>query len=171
MIRRLFFLLPNKKQAAKFAVELEHDVAIKQKNIHAVALEKLQINGVADVQGINETDEDAVIEWWLWRINLVAFFVALLVFVTMLIWSPSWWLIVPVAIMVSTFAAGLIFALRIPMVHVGEFFSALRHGEILMMVDVKPSQVYTVNRYVHQYHPHALTGGVGWHMNFDQGAR
>ncbi len=163
MMRRLFFLLPDNNQASKLAVELERDAAIKQQDIHAMSRDEAHIDGVADVHNMHEPDKDAIIEWWGWRINLAAFFIALLGFVAML-WSPSWWLIVPASIMAVTFVAGLVFVLRLPQVHSGEFFSALRHGEILMMVDVKPSQVNTVSRYVHRKHPEAVTGGVGWHV-------
>lgn len=164
MMRRLFFLLPNKKQAGKLAVDLEHDVAIKQQDIHAVARDVMPIDGVADVHTINEPDKDAIIEWWGWRINLVLFFVALLAFFTMLFWPPSWWLVVPVAIMIGTFVPGFIFALRVPTDHIGDFYPMIRHGEILIMVDVKLSQVYDVSRYIHRRHTAAVTGGVGWHM-------
>lgn len=66
--------------------------------------------------------------------------------------------------MVCTFGAGFAFALLLPNVHVDEFFSALGHGEILLMVDVKTSQVYDVGRYIHRRHLAAVTGGVCWHM-------
>lgn len=129
MMRRLFFLLPNNKQAGKLAADLEHDAAIKQQDIHAVVRDEMEINGIDDVHSMNETDKDAVIEWWGWRINLSVFFFALLAFVVMLLWTPSYWLIVPAVMVVGTFAIGLVFVLRMPNVHVGEFFSALLHGE------------------------------------------
>lgn len=164
MNRRLFFLLPDNKQAGKLAVELEHDIAIKQQNIHAVARDEMQINGVDDVHRMNERDKDAVIEWWAWRINLAVFFISLLAFAVMLLWSPSFWLIIPAVMVVGTFVVGLAFVLRLPSVHVDEFFSALRHGEILMMVDVTTSQLSDVSRYIRRRHPEAITGGVSWHM-------
>lgn len=164
MMRRLFYLLPDNNQAGKLAIDLEYDAAIKQHNIHAVARDAMQINGVDDVHNMNERDKDAVIEWWGWRINLAVFFIALLVFVVMLLWSPSSWLIIPAVLMVGTFVIGLTFVLRLPNVHVDEFFPAMRHGEILMMVDVTTSQIYDVSRYIRQRHPEAITGGVCWHM-------
>ena len=164
MKRRLFYLLPDKRQAGKLAVELEHVAAIQARDIHAVAQDVIEIQGVADVHAMNAPDHDAAIEWWGWRINLTVFVIAFLAFGAVLLWSPSWWLIVPIAVMAGTLVAGLVFALQIPAVHINEFKPAMRHGEILMMVDLKPSQVNAVSRYVRRQHPAAIAGGLGWHM-------
>jgi len=163
MMRRLFFLLPGNKQAAKLAVDLENNAAIKQQNIHAVVNDNMQILGVNDVHLISERDKDDVIEWWIWRINLTVFFFALLAFATMLITSTPYWLIIPTVIMFGTFISGLLFVLKIPRTHIKEHLSAIGHGETLMMVDVTPSQVYSVSHFIHQHHPEAICGGVGWH--------
>ena len=163
-MRRLFFVLPNNRQASQMAVDLEHDGAIKQKDIHAMARDKTPIAGVDSIQDMNEIDRDALIEWWGWRVNLLTFLIALMVFVALLIWSPGYWLIAPALIMVATFTAGLVFVLRLPMLHMNEFFTSVCHGEVLMMVDVQTSQVYVVSRYIHRRHPEAITGGVSWHF-------
>ena len=164
MMRRLFFVLPNNRQASQFAVDLEHDAAIHQEHIHAMARDNDPITGVNSVQNMNDTDQDARIEWWGWRINLALFMCALVVFVVMLIGSSGFWLMAPALIIVVTFVAGLVFALRLPIVHLNEFFSSVCHGEILMMVDVRASQVYDVSRYIRRRHPEAITGGVGVHF-------
>lgn len=164
MRRRLFFLLPNSRQAGELAVDLEHDAAINQQDIHAMARDNSPITGVSSTHGMNETDRNALIEWWGWRINLALFTSALIVFVAILIGSPGYWLIAPALIMLGTFVAGLVYALRLPMDPISEFFSAMRHGEILMMVDVKLSQVYAISRYIRRRHPEAIAGGVCWHF-------
>lgn len=164
MKRRLYFVVPNNQKASQLAADLELDASISQKNIHAMARDTRPITGVNSVQSMNDTDRDARIEWWGWRINLALFFCALMVFVVMLIWSPGSWLFAPLSIMVGTFVSGLVFALHLPKVHLSEFFSAVRHGEVLMMVDVRITQVYDICRYIRQRHPEAITGGVCWHF-------
>lgn len=164
MMRRLFFLLPNNRQAGKLAVDLQHEAAIDQQDIHAVVHDNIHIDGINSVHNINESDRDALVEWWGWRINLGVFFIALIVFVVMMVWSPGYLLIVPALIMVGTYVAGLVFVLRLPTDHISDFISAVRHGEILMMVDVKISQVYDVGRYISRSHPEAITSGVCWHL-------
>lgn len=163
MRRRLFFLLPNNQQAGQLARDLGRDVAVKQKDIHAVVREQETIDGVNTVHGMSETDRYALIDWWGWRIDLGLFFVALLVFVAALIWAPNYWL-APALLVVGSLAAGLYYIMRIPQDHIRDFISSVSHGEALMMVDVKISQVHDVSRYIHRHHPEALTGGVGWHF-------
>lgn len=43
MMRRLFFLLPNNRQAGQLAVDLEQDIAINQQHINAVARDNVSI--------------------------------------------------------------------------------------------------------------------------------
>jgi hypothetical protein len=72
--------------------------------------------------------------------------------------------LLPVGIMLVAFLAGLGFTSRVPNVHLGEFRDALRHAEILLMVDVPVQQVARVEDRVHRRHPEAAVGGVGWSL-------
>jgi len=164
MMRRLFFIVPNNQKASQLAVDLEYEANIKQQNIHAMERDTQPITGVSSVQSMDETDTDARIEWWGWRINLALFFGALSVFIVMLFSSPGFWLLVPLSIMLGTFMIGLVFALYAPNVHLSEFFTSTSHGEVLMMIDVSLQQVNDVSRYIRQRHPEAITGGVCWHF-------
>ena len=163
MKRRLYYLLPDTLHAEKLLDDLG-DTAISRQNVHAVVKDNLRFNNIADVYGSTENDRDYFIEWFLWRINLALFFVALIAFVAILIWSPGVWLILPVAIMLGTFVSGLMFVLRLPNVHLNEFYPALQHGEVLLMIDVPPSDVEEVDHRVHRRHPEVVTGGVCWHV-------
>jgi hypothetical protein len=42
---------------------------------------------------------------------------------------------------------------------------AMRHGELLLMVDVPVWRVERVEALVHKHHPEAVVGGVGWHID------
>ena len=103
-----------------------------------------------------------VTEWLIWRSNLALFFAAMAALIYLLNQMPNMWFTIPVAIMTFTFVGGLIFAERVPNVHIEEFKSALAHGEILLLVDVPISQVNKVEHLVHDHHPEAVVGGVGW---------
>ena len=88
--------------------------------------------------------------------------VALSSFIALLIFSGlTWWLLLPLAVMVANFLAGLYFT-SLPNTHLGEFRDALGHGEVLLMVDVPENQVALVEHRVHHQHPEAAVGGVGW---------
>ena len=102
----------------------------------------------------------------LWDGNLVVFFTAMLVLAILAYLQLAWyWLLLPVAVMVITFLLGEEFTRRVPGVHLSEFRDALRHGEILLMIDVPVSAVQQVEDLVHRHHPEAVTGGVRWQVD------
>ncbi len=163
MKRRLYYLVPDRSNAEKLVDDLE-DVAIAKQDVHAIAKDELELENIGDVHTANENDRDYFLEWFLWRINLALFFVALIAFIALLIWNPGIWLILPLVVMLGTFLSGLLFVLRLPNVHLYEFRPALQHGEVLVMVDVPSEAVNRVDHQVHRKHPEVVTGGVCWHM-------
>ena len=163
MKRRLYYLLPDALHAEKLVEDLG-GMAVSKQDVHAVVKDDQSLNGIDDIHSATENDQDYFVEWFLWRINLALFFVALVAFVAILVWSPGMLLILPVVIMIGTFASGLIFVLRLPNVHLNEFQPALQHGEVLLMIDVPPSEVESMDHRVHRKHPEVVTGGVCWHV-------
>ena len=163
MKRRLYYLLPDTSHAEKLVEDLG-DTSISKQDVHAVVKDNLRLKGINDVHGLTENDRDYFIEWFLWRINLALFFVALIAFVAIFIWSPGVWLILPVAIMIGTFVSGLMFVIRLPNVHLDEFRPAIQHGEVLLMIDVPSSDVDEVDHRVHRNHPEVVSGGACWHV-------
>ena len=164
MKRWIYFIVPNSQNAAQLATDLARDTDITQQSIQAMNRDTQPIKGVSSVHSMDETDTDERIEWWGWRINLAIYFTALMVFILMLFGSPGYWLFAPMSIMLVTFVVGLVFALYVPKVHLSEFFTSTSHGEVLLMIDVNHTQVNNVSRYIRQYHPEAITGGVCWHF-------
>ncbi len=161
MKRRLYYLFPDVPHAQSLQRDLS-TLAIPGMSVHTLVDEQSRFNGTGDIHTLAETDRDAVREWYLWRINLAIFFLALVTFVVMLVTSPSLYLILPALVMAASFAAGLYFTLHIPNVHQDEFNHAIHHGEVLMMVDVPTAEINKVDQHVHRLHPEALAGGVGW---------
>ena len=165
MMRRLFFLLPNTGQVRQLAHDLEHNTVVNLQDIHAVARDTSPIEDIQSIQSFNETDPDARIERWGWRINLAVFFIALGSFVYLLSLSPGFWLMVPVIVMGVTFLAGYVFIELVPEDHIRDFFTTTRHSETLLMVDVEKSQVNDVSRFIQRRYPEAISGGVSWHIS------
>ncbi len=92
----------------------------------------------------------------------MVFGLALGVFLSLLVLSGlTAWLWLPVLIMAGTFLGGLYFT-HVPNIHLNEFRDAFVHGEILLMVDVSKAQVAKIEDLVHQHHPDATIGGIGW---------
>jgi len=163
--RRLYFLLPDNGHAGTVVRELEAR-GIERRFMHAIAGHGGDANGLPDASRMQRNDLGARIERYLWGGNLVLFFLALIALVILAVLSlPWWWLLLPAGIMLVSFLTGLEFVMHTPNVHLAEFQSAMRHREILLMVDVPVGQVAEVEEAVHRRHPEAIAGGVGWSVD------
>lgn len=161
MNRRLYFLLPDRAHALLVVDELVNS-GIKSENIHALGDRDTRLDGLPTSTLRQARDTASRLEKMLWNANLISFALALCVFIALVLtMNWSWWLLVPVVIMMLNFLAGLRFT-RVPNTHLSEFQDALAHGEILLMVDVAETQVAKVEERVHHQHPEVAIGGVGW---------
>lgn len=161
MKRRLYYLLPDVMHAKQLRVDLAN-MGIPEDNVHAIVKENQAVGDIGDVHTLAETDRDYLLEWILWRANLLAFLVALLAAITIAIWYPSVYLWIPVVIMAASFSAGAVFVFRLPSVHWRDFVSSIHHGEILMMVDVPATRLNDLDHRIHHLHPEAINGGTSW---------
>jgi hypothetical protein len=163
--RRLYFLLPDTEHAGVVVSELEAR-GIERKCMHVIAGRGGDVSGLPVASRMQHNDLGARIERYLWGGNLVLFFLALIALVILAVLSlPWWWLLLPSGIMLVSFVTGLEFVMHTPNVHLTEFESAMRHREILLMVDVPAGKVAEVEETVHRRHPEAIAGGVGWSVD------
>jgi len=165
MKRRLYFLLPDTAHAGAVIADLTAS-GIRYNAMHIVARPDLNLDNLPVASSSQLSDTGGRLETVLWDGNLVLFFIALLVLAGLFLLQVSWaWLLIPGAVMLASFAAGLVFTARIPNVHLSEFTDAIHHGELLLMVDVPVRHVSYVESLVHRHHPEAVAGGVGWHLD------
>jgi hypothetical protein len=92
------------------------------------------------------------IEYWGWHLSLALFFVAAVVLITMILLQAGLWLLLPLGIMIAS------------NVHLDAFRDALRHGEILLMVDTPQDRVNEVEHGVQRHHPEAVAAGSSRNM-------
>lgn len=165
MKRRLYFLLPDTTHARAVVDELIAS-GIRYPAMHVVAKPAIDLAGLPVASSRQLRDTGGRLETVLWDGNLAVFFAALLALAGLFLLHVSWpWLLIPGAIMLASFVAGLVFSTRIPNVHLSEFSDAIHHGELLLMVDVPVRHVSFVESLVHRHHPEAVAGGVGWHLD------
>lgn len=161
MNRRLYFLLPDRAHALLVVEELTNS-GIRTDRIHALGDRRTRLDGLPTSTPRPDNDSASRMEKLLWNANLASFAVAFCTLIALVFTvNWSWWLMLPVLIMVANFFAGLSFT-NVPNTHLGEFQDALAHGEILLMVDVAETEVARVEQQVHHQHPEATIGGVGW---------
>jgi hypothetical protein len=165
MKRRLYFLLPDTGHAMAVVDELEAR-GIGREFMHAIAGHGGDMGELPVASRTQRHDLGARIERYLWGANLGVFFLALIALVVVALMPLAWWwLLLPVGIMLASFLAGLEFVMHTPNVHLYEFKSAMRHREILLMIDVPAREVADVEATVHRRHPEAIAGGVGWSID------
>ena len=165
MKRRLYFLLPDNVHTRAVVNDLKV-FGIDTNAMHTLAKPGVDLNGLPVASGKQRTDSGAKLETILWDGNLVIFFIALVALITMAYMGLSWfWLLLSAAVMLVTFVMGVVFTSQVPNVHLSEFRDAMRHGELLLMVDVPVWRVERVEALVHKHHPEAVVGGVGWHID------
>lgn len=162
MKRRLYFLLPDTAHAREVVAELEQQ-GIERSHIHAIAGRGADPGDLPQATPQQRGDVAGRLENFLWMANLAVFFLALFLLIVMVLLQTAWvWLLLPTGIMLVSFLAGLGFTSRVPNAHISEFRDAMRHAEVLLMVDVPVRQVASVEKLVHRRHPEATVGGVGW---------
>ena len=165
MERRLYFLLPDVEHTRAVVAKLETN-GIGRKHTHVIAPQGIDLEGLPQASSNQRMDIGARLETVIWNGNLVLFILALITLAVLIMIDVSGFLLlVPASIMLTTFLAGVGFTKYIPNVHLSEFADALRHQEILLMVDVPEGQVARVGKLIHHNHPEAVAGGVGWHSN------
>jgi hypothetical protein len=163
--RRLYFLLPDALHTRSVVRELEAG-GIERRRMHVIAGEGADLKDLPSASRNQRRDLSAKLETVLWNGNLSLFFAALLVLGVLVFLDTSpWWLLLPAAVMLATFLAGLEFTGYLPNVHLSEFTDALHHQEILLMVDVPADQLARVEETVRRHHPEAVTGGTCWHVD------
>ena len=163
MFRRLYFLLPNAELAQRVINEL-HPLGVLNRDIHAVSHEGMPMPFLPVATENQIEDKAHLIEDVLWKANLLLFFVALVAFIYSV--SSGFWFYsgICLLVMLVAFIAGDLFALNIPHIKMNEFQHAIKHNEILLMVDVPKSRVAEIEDRIHRHHPAAYEGGSSWSL-------
>lgn len=165
MERRLYFLLPDVPHTRSAVRDLQA-AGVRNRDMHVMAGPGSKLQGLPVASREQRGDAAARLENALWGGNLGIFFAALVALLAMAFFQAAWyWLLLPAAVMLLSFAMGVIFTSRVPDVHLDEFRDALRHGEVLLIVDVPVTRVAQVEALLHGRHPEAVAGGISWHSD------
>lgn len=160
MNQRLYFLLPDREHTLGVINELV-ERGFDTRQMHTLAGKGLSSEGLPGSNSVPSGDFAGRLEFWGWRSNLVLFFISALVLVVMLFMHAGLWMLLPLGFMVVTFLLGASFT-HLPNTHLSEFADALKHGEILLMVDASSEQANEVEHCVQDHHPEAVAGGSSW---------
>jgi hypothetical protein len=160
MNQRLYFLLPDREHAQDVISQLK-ERGVNTRQMHTLAGKGLSADGLPASKSILRDDLAGRLEFWGWRSNLALFFISALTLVAMLFMNAGLWMLLPVCLMVISFLLGERFT-HLPNTHLGEFADALKHGEILLMIDIPSERANEIEHSVQDRHPEAVAGGSSW---------
>ena len=161
ILRRIYMLVPTRRQAEVVVSDLML-ARVNRQHIHTVAKPGVDIKGLPEATVRQRSGFAAQLENWFWDMNLLLFFVAF-IFMLFALWTAEWfWVVGCVAVMAATVFLGYRFASQVPQTHIEDCEVPLRHGEILLLVDVPRWRIPEVERAIRQLHPEVELGGVGW---------
>jgi len=164
VVRRLYFLVSDAEHCMRVINDLR-SISIKSPGfLIKTGPDQDAADLPIELQDIHG-DRPHQLERILWNTNLGVFFVALFVLFIGLLTSSVLTIAGALAVMLVTFLAGLAVTL-LSDVPLHEFERALRHREVLLMVDTPMKNVASIERRVHRYHPEAVAGGVSWNWRF-----
>lgn len=161
MLRRLYLEFPDRNKA-EAAVEDLQAMGIQPQHIHTVAAAGIDISGLPPATVRQRTDATARVEQLFWNLNLGLFVVALLAFVVALTTQAWGAAIAMLLVMSASFLVGNHFATHVPRIHLDQFAALLRHGDILLLVDVPLWRVSKIESELQRHHPAMIFGGLTW---------
>lgn len=161
MKRRLYFLFSDTDQARKAVADLG-ELGVDPEHMHVLARPGTDLSGLPPATERQRRDILKRLEQTLWGGNLVLFGVAFAALVLSAVFGSVIGMLLAAAVMIVSLVSGALFALRLPTTHLDEFREELRHGELLLMVDVSRDCVEDVEELMRRRHPEAVTGGSVW---------
>lgn len=164
ILRRLYFLIPDYPNAEQAVADLLQ-IGVDSRHIHTIAKLGVDVSGLPKATAKQRSDLAAKLDQWFWDLNLLLFFIFMALFLFAM-WNASWgWALVSLLVMGLSFWAGHYFVRHLPHAHLDEYQVALRHGEILLLVDVPRWRISAVEKALRRRHPEAELGGVSWTLD------
>ena len=161
MKRRLYFLFSDTGQARTAVADLA-GLGVDPGHMHVLARPGVDLSGLPPATERQRRDMLKRLEMTIWNGNLALFGIALAGLFLAAVFGSVIGMVLATAVMIASFVSGALFVLRLPTTHLDEFHEAIRHGELLLMVDVSRDCVEDVEELMRRRHPEAVTGGSVW---------
>ena len=161
MKRRLYFLFSDTGQARTAVADLA-GLGVDPGHMHVLARPGVDLSGLPPATERQRRDMLKRLEMTIWNGNLALFGIAFAGLFLAAVFGSVIGVLLAAAVMIASFVSGALFTLRLPTIHLDEFHEAIRHGELLLMVDVSRDCVEDVEELMRRRHPEAVTGGSVW---------
>jgi hypothetical protein len=154
MERRLYFLIPDRRQALDVVDDLvRHGIDID--HMHAIGDRHTRMDGLPGAPRRGARNKITPLQRLIWKANTLCFATAVVAtFLAPVYVGLSWWLLLPVPVMTVNFMIAL-YLNNAANKELSVFRDALAHGEILLVVDVPDTRAAEVEQGIRQLHPQA----------------
>ncbi len=161
MLRRLYYLLADEAGGPALVADLKA-AGIGSENLHAVTGGGNRLEQLPPATARQRQDSVWRIQRWLWNGNLALFAAAALGLGLALYAGMAFSALTAALVMLAAITAGVVFLFHMPDTHLGEFRTAINHGDVVLMVDVPKARTNEIAQLLRRRHPAAEANGIGW---------
>jgi len=161
MKRRLYYLFPEPESTRRAIADLD-SIGVDRVYMQVVARDCAELGDLPLALERQRRDMLGENEHRAWNGNLVVFGLAVFALIIATALENLVAIATAMLVILASVASGAWFAMFIPRLRREEFRSALRHGEILLMVDLSRDCAVEVEQLMHRRHPEAVDRGSSW---------
>lgn len=164
LYRSLYFVLHDAHTVRHLISELEKQFSLNDAQLHAIIEQNHKLTELPGATLHKKSTEAIRQEKTFAYISAGGFTVALIALIISLLMAP-WYLSALLGlIVVATQLSGYLLGNRMTNAQFDRFRTGMAQGDIVLQVDVPPSQSREVKAYIDERIPDAKTGVSNWHM-------
>lgn len=161
--RSLYFLFHNEYTVRNFIGELKREFGLDDTQLHAIIMSEHQLTELPGATLHRKTPEAIRRERTTLILSVVVFTLALIALVLSLLAGNGYLSVLFALLVIAAQLSGYLLGNRIPNPQLDRFRTGLSQGDIVLQVDVPPSQCKVVRRFIGERIPDAMTGVSNWH--------
>ncbi len=162
--RSLYFVFHNEQSVHHMIAELKSQFGLNDSQLHAIIESDHQLTELPGTTLHKKTPEAIRRERNFLLLSTAVFTLALIALVVSLL-AGNWYLTALfAALAIAGQLSGYLLGNRIPNPQLDRFRTGMSQGDIVLQVDVPPSQCKAVRAYIAERIPDATTGVSNWHV-------
>ena len=162
--RSLYFVFHNEQSVHQFIFELEERFTLDDTQLHAFIQSNHKLTELPGATVHKKTPAAIRREKNFLYLSVTVFTLALIAFVLSLLAGPWYLTTLFGALVVAGQLSGYLLGNRIPNAQLDRFRSGMSRGDIVLQVDVPPTQIKAVKEFMAERMPDSMTGVTNWHV-------
>ena len=164
LYRSLYFIFHDEQTVRQFIIELEEGFSLDDTQLHAIIQSDHQMIELPGATVRKKSPAAIRREQNFLYLSVTVFTLALIAFVLSLLAGPWYLTALFGALVVGGQLSGYLLGNRIPNAQLDRFRSGMARGDIVLQVDLPPTQIKAVKEFIAARLPDAMTGVTNWHV-------